>query len=77
MSVGKLPPQLALLNSITAQIEELVVDACLTGDPRKIFHAVCYDPLASAVLSLQEIKDMVDEMMQVNAPYMPQFKTLK
>ena len=72
--VGALPPQLALLNSINAQCEELAVEAHLTGDPRKVFHAVCYDPLTSAILSLEEIKKMVDEMFQANKEWLPQFK---
>jgi len=72
--VGALPPQLAILNSINAQCEELAVEAHLTGDPRKVFHAVCYDPLTSAVLSLEEIRKMVDEMFQANKELLPQFK---
>lgn len=72
--VGVLPAQLAVLNNINAQCEELAVEGALTGDPRKIFHAVCFDPLTSAVLSLAEIKAMVDEMFQVNKDWLPQFK---
>jgi len=72
--VGPLPPQLAILNNITAQCEELAVHAALTGDPQAVFHAICYDPLTSAVLSLAEIREMVDEMLAVNTPHLPQFK---
>lgn len=72
--VGPLPEQLAILNNINAQCEELAVEAALTGDPRKVFHAICFDPLTSAVLSLAEIKSMVDEMFQVNREWLPQFK---
>jgi alpha-galactosidase len=52
----------------------LAVEASLTGDPRKVFHAICFDPLTSAVLSLEEIKQMVDEMFTANRDYLPQFK---
>ncbi len=72
--VGPLPDQLALLNNISARCEELAVEGALTGDPRKVFHAVAFDPLTSAVLSLAEIKAMVDEMFEVNKDYLPQFK---
>jgi alpha-galactosidase len=72
--VGKLPEQLAVLNNISARCEELAVEGAITGDPRKIFHAICFDPLTSAVLSLQEIKNMVDEMFEANKDYLPQFK---
>ena len=77
MHVGPLPPQLAILNGINAQCEELAVQGAVEGDPRKVFHAVCYDPLTSAVLSLAEIKSMVDEMFQANKDWLPQFKHLR
>ncbi|PZE21504.1 alpha-galactosidase [Paenibacillus xerothermodurans] len=72
--VGPLPTQLALLVNTSARCEELAVEGALTGDPRKIFHAICYDPLTSAVLSLAEIKSMVDQMFEANKEWLPQFK---
>lgn len=71
---GALPSQLAALTNISARCEEMAVEGALTGDPRRIFHAVCFDPLTSAVLSLSEIKSMVDEMFEANRDYLPQFK---
>ena len=66
--------KLAILNNLTAQCEELAVYAALTGDPQAVFHAICYDPLTSAILSLAEIREMVDEMLAINRPHLPQFK---
>jgi alpha-galactosidase len=74
MHVGPLPAQLAILNNISARCEELAVEAAIEGDPRKVFHSICFDPLTSAVLSLAEIKKMVDEMLEVNKNWLPQFK---
>ncbi|MGI6201480.1 MAG: alpha-galactosidase [Christensenellales bacterium] len=71
--VGPMPDQLAILNNISARCEELAVEGCLTGDKRKIFHAICFDPLTSAVCSLKEIGQMVDEMFAYNKDYLPQF----
>lgn len=71
--VGPLPPQLAILNNITAGCEEMIVQACITGNREMIYHACYYDPLASAVLSLAEIKSMVDEMFIASKDYLPQF----
>jgi len=71
--VGSLPPQLALLCSINAQIEEMAVEASLTGDPRLIYQAICYDPLTSAVLGLDEIKDMTNQLFAASAEFLPQF----
>lgn len=72
--VGKLPDHLAILNSINASCEDLAVEASLTGDKRKVYHAICMDPLTSAVLSLDEIKNMVDEMFEANREWLPQFE---
>jgi alpha-galactosidase len=72
--VGALPPQCAALTSLSAQIEEMAVEGALTGDRRLIFQAIAYDPLTSAVLSLEEIQQMVDQMFEQNKAYLPQFK---
>ncbi len=72
--VGALPPQCAALTSLTAQIEEMAVEGALTGDPRLVFQAIAFDPLTSAVLSLAEIKKMVNQMFAQNKEYLPQFK---
>lgn len=74
MHVGPLPEHLAILVNTSARCEELAVEGAITGDPRKIFHAVCFDPLTSAVLSLAETKRMVDEMFEANKNWLPQFK---
>jgi alpha-galactosidase len=74
--VGALPPQCVALNHISVMGEEMAVEAALTGDPRLVFHAIAYDPLTAAVLSLAEIQEMVDEMFQQNRDYLPQFKHL-
>ncbi|MCL2422139.1 MAG: alpha-glucosidase/alpha-galactosidase, partial [Defluviitaleaceae bacterium] len=74
LHVGPLPDHLATMVNVSARIEEMVVEAYQEGDKRKIFHAICMDPLTSAVLSLQETKDMVDEMFEYNKDYLPYFK---
>ncbi|HOA55115.1 MAG TPA: alpha-galactosidase [Clostridiales bacterium] len=75
--VGPMPDHLAVLLNTSARCEELAVEGAITGDPRKVFHAVCFDPLTSAVLSLDEIKQMVDEMFEANRDWLPQFKHFK
>lgn len=74
--VGVLPPQCAALNNITIAVEEMAVEAALTGDARLVYQALCYDPLTAAVLSLREIKKMVGEMLKKNQAYLPQFKSI-
>lgn len=75
MHVGPLPAQLALLNNISARCEEMVVEANVTGNKDLVYQACYFDPLASAVLSLDEIKTMTDEMFEANKEWLPQFKS--
>jgi alpha-galactosidase/6-phospho-beta-glucosidase family protein len=60
------------LADIAKAVDRIVAE----GDSRKVFHAICFDPLTSAVLRLEEIKRMVDEMMAQNRPCLPQFTTV-
>ena len=71
--VGSLPDHLAILVGTTARIEDMVAEAAVTGDRRKVFQAVCMDPLCSAVCSLQEIKEMTDALFAKNKDYLPAF----
>jgi len=73
--VGALPPQCAALVNANVASEEMAVEAGLTGDPTLVYQAIAYDPLTAAVLSLREIKEMVQKMFEVNKDYLPQFKS--
>jgi len=75
--VGELPPQCAALNNISIAVEEMAVESALTGDPTLAFRAIAYDPLSASVLSLAEIKKMVQELFLKNKNYLPQFKSVK
>jgi len=74
--VGKLPNQLAALIHTNAMCEELAVEGGIEGDPKKIYQAICFDPLTSAVLSLDEIRGMTNAMFEKNREWLPQFKHL-
>ncbi len=75
--VGPLPPQCVTLTHVNVMVEEMAVEAALTGDPRLVFQAIAHDPLTAAVLSLAEIEEMVNEMLRRNRDYLPQFKHLE
>lgn len=77
IAVGDLPRQVVPLTSLNATCETLAVEAALEGDPRKVYQAVASDPLTAAVLSLAEIRDMVNAMLAKNKPHLPQFKRFK
>ena len=72
--VGKLPNQIAALVHTSSICEEMAVEASLSGDPQKVYQAIAFDPLTSAVLGIPEIKDMTLKMFKQNKDYLPQFK---
>lgn len=76
MYVGPLPPQCAALNNVSIAVEEMAVEAALTGDPALVYYACAYDPLTAAVLSLAETKKMVREMLKRNQAHLPQFRSI-
>ena len=74
LQVGKLPAECTLLTQLSSGIEELAIQASLAGDPTLVYRAICHDPLTAAVLSLREIKEMVNELFARHKDYLPQFK---
>lgn len=77
MYVGALPDPVVPLTSLNATCETMAVEAALTGNPRLVYQAIVSDPLTAAVLSLAEIRDMVNAMFARNREYLPQFKTFQ
>jgi len=75
--VGALPPQCAALSGLQSMSEEMAVEAALTGDPRLVYQSICHDPLTGAVLSLAEIKNMVNDMFEQSRDYLPQFASTR
>jgi alpha-galactosidase len=55
-------------------VQELIVEAALSGNLEAVHHAVMLDPLTAAVCTLSQIRSMVDEMMEAQAQWLPQFR---
>ena len=72
--VGALPPPCAAMNQSNITVQELTVNATLSGNPEYIMHAIAMDPLTSAVCTLKEIREMVAEMMESQRQWLPQFR---
>jgi alpha-galactosidase len=64
-----LPPQLAALNRTNINVQELAVRGIANKDKTQIFQSILLDPLTSAVLTIDETRNMVDEMFQANAEF--------
>lgn len=71
---GELPAHLAILVNTTARIENLVVEAAMKKSKEMVYQAVYMDPLTSAVCSLEEIKQMCDEIFEKNQEYLGDYK---
>jgi alpha-galactosidase len=71
--VGSLPSQLAALNRTNINVQELIVEAALSGDSEAVYHAVMLDPLTAAVCTLPQIRSMADEMLEAQKRWLPQF----
>ncbi len=73
--VGDLPPQCTALNRTNINVQELAVQAALTGGKDALFQAVALDPLTSSILTLNEIRKMVKEMLEAERRYLPGYLT--
>ena len=74
IAVGALPTQLAALNRTNVNVQELIVEAALTGDVEAVYYAVMLDPLTAAVCTLPQIRSMVDELLAAQSQWLPQFQ---
>ena len=72
--VGPLPDHLAIMVNTTARIENLTVEAAMRKDKEAVYHAVSMDPLSSAVCSLEEIRNMCDELFAMNRDYLGDYR---
>jgi len=72
--VGELPIQLAALNQMVIQSQEMAVKGILEKNRDMIYYSLYYDPLTAAVLSLEEIREMADEMFEAEKEYLPDWR---
>lgn len=70
---GELPTQLAALDAQHMAFHDLVATAVLERDREAAVHALMMDPLTAAVCSLEEIRQMFDEMAEAERDYLPDF----
>ncbi|WP_020577608.1 alpha-glucosidase/alpha-galactosidase [Actinopolymorpha alba] len=70
--IGDLPPQCAAVNRTNINVQELAVKAALTGNREHVYHAVMLDPLTGALLTLAEIRSMVDDLIEAHAKLLPE-----
>ena len=71
---GNLPDHIAVLVNTTARLENLVIDATQKKSKELVYYACYMDPLTSAVCSMDEIRNMCDEIFEKNVDYLGDYK---
>ena len=72
--IGDLPPQLAALNRTNINVQELAVKGIMEKDKTKIFQSVLLDPLTGALLTIDETRQLVEEMFKAEKKYVKGYK---
>ena len=69
--IGTVPPQLAALMRTNVNVQELTVRALLEESRDHVYHAAMLDPHTAAELNLNQIRAMVDDMLQAHKAFLP------
>ncbi len=72
--VGKLPTQLAAMNSSNIYAQLLTIEAAATLEKQYIYNAAMMDPHTGAELSIKDIYAMVDELLEAHKDWLPEYK---
>ncbi|MBQ2972881.1 MAG: alpha-glucosidase/alpha-galactosidase [Clostridia bacterium] len=71
--VGKLPVQLAAMNMTNINAQLLTINAAVTKKREDIYMAAMLEPHTAAELSIDDIKAMVDELIEAHGEYMKDY----
>lgn len=71
--VGELPLQCAAMNMININADLLAIEAAHTHKLETLYQAVMMDPHAAAELTIDEIVNMVDDLLEAHGDWMPKF----
>ncbi len=72
--VGKLPVQLAAMNQTNINAQLLTINAAVTRKREDIYMAAMLEPHTAAELSIDDIKAMVDELIEAHGEYMKDYQ---
>ena len=69
--VGSLPPQCAALNRTNINVQDLAIQAALTGSRELVYQAAYLDPHTAAELPLARIRELCDRLIDAHGEYLP------
>lgn len=70
--VGEIPPQLTALMRTNVNVQELTVEAAITGKREHVYHAAMLDPHTAAELDLEQIRSLVDDLLAAHGELIPE-----
>jgi alpha-galactosidase len=70
--IGALPPQIAALIRTNVNVQELTVEAALTGRVEHVYHAAMLDPHTAAELDIDQICQLVDDLILAHGDWIPE-----
>lgn len=74
VAIGTLPPQLSALMQTNLNVHNLTTEAALTGKREHIYHAAMLDPHTAAELSLEQIWNLVDDLIEAHGDMLPTYQ---
>ncbi|MFP4106135.1 MAG: alpha-glucosidase/alpha-galactosidase [Phycisphaerae bacterium] len=72
--VGDLPEQCAATNRTNVNVQVLTVEAALTGKRDYIYQAAMLDPLTATNLSIDEIHNLCDDLIEAHGDWLPKYE---
>ena len=72
--VGRLPVQLAAMNMTNINVQLLAIEAAATRKKEYIYQAAMLDPHTAAELSVDDIVNMCDELIDAHGDYMKMYR---
>lgn len=71
--IGKLPVQCAAMNMTNINTQLLTIEAAVTGKKEHIYQAAMLDPHTASELSIDDIRKMVDELIEAHGNWLPKY----
>ena len=72
--VGEIPEQLAGLNRTNISSQLMTIEAAISGKKEHIYQAALLDPHTSAELSIDDIVNLCDDLIEAHGDRLPAYK---
>nr|WP_314260795.1 alpha-glucosidase/alpha-galactosidase [uncultured Devosia sp.] len=73
-AVGRIPSHLASIMQLSINVQRQTVEAAISGKREHIYHAAMLDPHTAAELSLDEIWQLCDRLIERHGDLLPQYR---